>query len=470
MDDTDPIGAAPGPFLALTTPASSRAVSAAAEEAEVSLVAVQGLSALLERLREQPWAATLLSLSVEHVDETVAERVAREPNAGVLYLSSPAVSLDQALLVERLGARAILHEPLSTEQLKSRFLAVTDEGPSIPLQAVADQSLRASSVGPVLVGESPAMAEVFEVVAKVARSPATVLVTGESGTGKEVVARAIHWASDRKDEPFVAVNCAAIPEHLLESELFGHERGAFTGAVARRVGRFERASGGTLFLDEIGDMSLVLQAKVLRVIEDRMVEPVGGQESRPVDVRLVAATNQALSDRIEEGLFREDLYYRLAVVEMHLPPLRSRGSDVRALALHFVAEFALRYDSPIRAVSEAALRSLRGEQWPGNVRELRNALDRAVLFSSGPVLLSSDLSAGVARSGGAAGAPERAPQEFSPTTSLQEVEATHIRRVLEFVDWQVGRAAEILGIHRNTLARKVREYVIRGGSDGELER
>ena len=198
------------------------------------------------------------------------------------------------------------------------MLAALEEGEVVRLPKAPEKR----GTGPVIVGNGPEMAEIFHVLARAASSPATVLVTGESGTGKELIAQAIHWASDRDDGPLVVVNCAAIPEHLLESELFGHERGAFTGAVARRSGRFERANGGTLFLDEIGDMSLVLQAKILRVLEERVLERVGGEEAMSVDIRVVAATHQDLEQRIAVGEFREDLYYRLAVVELHVPPLR----------------------------------------------------------------------------------------------------------------------------------------------------
>ena len=264
-----------------------------------------------------------------------------------------------------MGAVAFLREPLDAEELRERLSAVTEEGPEVPFPPALPEE------GPEMVGTSPAMAQVFETVARVAATDSTVLVTGESGTGKEVVARVLHGASARAAGPFVAINCAAIPEHLLESELFGHERGAFTGAVERRTGRFQRARGGTLFLDEIGDMSPVLQSKILRVLEERVVEPVGGGEAVPVDARIVAATNQSLEERIGEGAFREDLYYRLAVVELHLPPLRERGGDIRALALHFGARFAERHGRPVAAVTEEALRRLERYAWPGNVRELR---------------------------------------------------------------------------------------------------
>jgi DNA-binding NtrC family response regulator len=415
------------------------------------------LSELLEKLSSRPWSATLLSLSVDPVDEDIARRVGSEPNAGALLLSSPGASLERAILVERAGAVALFHEPLQPSPVLSRLTAIREEGRVVRLPQRADEE---GDTGPVMIGSGPEMAEIFHVLARVASSPATVLVTGESGTGKELIAQAIHWASDRQDGPFVAVNCAAIPEHLLESELFGHERGAFTGAVARKSGRFERAHGGTLFLDEIGDMSLVLQAKILRVLEERVLERVGGEETIPLDVRVVAATHQDLEQRIADGEFREDLYYRLAVVELHVPPLRERGDDVRELALHYATQFATRYGRPLEGITEEAIQRLQAYHWPGNVRELRNVLDRAVLLARGGVLRFSELRLGAASPRASSRSDTESVSGYPPSVSLDEVEADHIRKVLGSVDGHMGNAADILGIHRNTLARKVREFDI----------
>lgn len=433
---------------------------ASAVDAEVAVVATVG--ALLERLRAESWAATILSLSLDAVDEALASRIAAEASSGALILSARGASLDAALLAERAGAVGLLREPLEASVVEARLRQVLDEGTAVALPALPEDS---ASYSASLVGESPAMAEVFEMIARVASSTSTVLLTGESGTGKEVVARALHEVSDRRDRPFIAVNCAAIPENLLESELFGHEKGAFTGAIAQRRGRFERADTGTLFLDEIGDMSLVLQAKILRVLEERTIERVGGESVSSVDVRVIAATNQLLSDAIAAGRFREDLYYRLAVVEISLPPLRERGSDVRSLALHFAAHFAQRHSRGIRAISGQALARLEGAPWPGNVRELRNVMDRAVLLTSGDVIRSSALRLGSAAPRSSSQAREEAVPGYPDTASLAAVEADHIRRVLASVDGQVTKAAAVLGIHRNTLSRKVQEYDIALASD-----
>jgi DNA-binding NtrC family response regulator len=455
----------PSRLVALAQPDAWATIQGACAAAGLEAVCVERLSDLLEQVGSRPWSGTLLSLSAPDVDEAMARRIADQGNCGSLLLAAPGASLETALLMERIGAVALLREPLDEEELRTRLLGVSDEGSTIPLSRVATEDADTSDGAPVIVAESHAMAAVLETVARVARSNTTVLVTGESGTGKEVIARAIHWASDRQKGPFVAVNCAAIPEHLLESELFGHERGAFTGAVARRMGRFERAHGGTLFLDEIGDMSLVLQAKVLRVLEDRTVERVGAEAGRRVDVRVVAATNQGLNRAREEGRFREDLYYRLAVVDIHLPPLREREADVRALALHFASLYAQRHGKSVTAISKRALHRLETGTWPGNVRELRNVMDRAVLLAKADVVRSGDLRVGAAAPSASSPRGALTGGGYPASLSLSEVESDHIRRVLSSVDGHMGRAASTLGIHRNTLRRKMLEYGIAAPGD-----
>jgi DNA-binding NtrC family response regulator len=297
------------------------------------------------------------------------------------------------------------------------------------------------------------MLEVYKIMARVGPSAATVLIQGESGTGKEVVARAIHLDGPHASGPFVAVNCAAIPENLLESELFGHEKGAFTGAVTRKIGRFEQAVGGTLFLDEIADMSLALQAKILRAVQEREIERVGGGEPIPVEVRLIAATNRDLREAIAQGKFREDLYYRLAVVPIRLPPLAERGDDLVLLTAYFTRQFAGRYRKAIGAISDQALELLRGHAWVGNVRELRNVIERAVIVSTHDTIRAEHLPDELR---GEAAVVTSQPQNAFPT--LAELEARHIARVLAYTHGQIGAAAEMLGIHRNTLTRKMKEY------------
>jgi DNA-binding NtrC family response regulator len=369
----------------------------------------------------------------------------------VLLAEQPSLELTLAA-IER-GAHDVLPKPASSERLRE---ILGEVGRQHRVRSFAERP----AGGGELVGSSAEMVTVFKAVARAAGSDATVLVLGESGTGKEMVARVLHVRSHRSAGPFIAINCAAIPENLLESELFGHEKGAFTGAIGRRVGRLERATGGTLFLDEIGDMSIALQSKILRALQEREIERVGGGSTIPIDVRIVAATNRDLLERVQEGSFREDLYYRLAVVSLRLPPLRERGRDLDRLVEHFGAFYARAHSRSVRAVSEEALEILRSHPWPGNVRQLRNALERAVVMADGEVLLPEHLPADVrnpALSGRSTPPPVR-----EPLCTLQEMERRMIVRALEETRKNCSAAAELLGIHRNTLRRKMQEYGLGG--------
>lgn len=310
-----------------------------------------------------------------------------------------------------------------------------------------------------LVGHHPSMRRIYELVAQVASSTATVLITGESGTGKELIARAIHRQSPRQERPFIAVNLAAIPDTLLESELFGYERGAFTGAVQRKLGKFELAHGGSLLLDEVGSLRIDLQAKLLRVIQEREVERLGSTRSLPVDVRLLAATNQDLKQAVRAGSFREDLYYRLNVVRIDLPPLRERREDIPHLVAHFLDKYTRRSGKPVRDVRPEALGVLMSYPWPGNVRELENIVERSVVLTAGPVIRLKDLPMDLVmedRSG--AGPP---PRDQTLPETLKQVEPHLILRALESTDWNLVKAAEQLGVHRNTLTRRLAARGIR---------
>ena len=315
-----------------------------------------------------------------------------------------------------------------------------------------------------LLGNSEAMQRVRAMIEKVADTDATVLVRGESGTGKELVARELHERSTaRSTGAFVAVNCAALPTELIESELFGHEKGAFTGAAARRRGKFEQANGGTLFLDEIGDMSANVQAKLLRALEERRIERLGGDESIPVDVRIVSATHRALEEEIADGNFRADLFYRLRVVTIDIAPLRERREDIPLLAETFARQAAERHGLPERSLSREALRKLMDYEWPGNVRELRNAIERAAIMSEGNELNAIDLGDELMRA--ASVAPVDTPVNGNlsvPYTSdfrddRREFERRYIARCLEEAGGNVTRAASILGMHRQSLQHKLRE-------------
>ena len=309
-----------------------------------------------------------------------------------------------------------------------------------------------SAAGRLFVGDSPAARRVLDLVGRVAPSKTSVLITGESGTGKELVARMIHARSDRADKLFSAINCAALPETLLESELFGIERGVATG-VEQRVGRFEQANGGTLFLDEVGDMPLPLQAKLLRVLQEREIERVGGRKRIPIDVRVLAATNARLSERISRGEFREDLYYRLRVVEIVLPPLRERREDIPKLARHFLERFAAREGREVLTLDREAFAALLAHDFAGNIRELENLLEGAAALSRGGVIRLEDLQWLPSRAPGAVGDVEAAAPE-GEIPNLRALEERHIKRVLKMAGGNKSRAARMLGISRRTLYRK----------------
>jgi two-component system nitrogen regulation response regulator GlnG len=327
---------------------------------------------------------------------------------------------------------------------------------------------RRTVAGDRMVGRSTALLEIFKTVGKVASRDVSVLITGESGTGKELVARAIHAASTRVDEAFVAVNTAAIPRDLLESELFGHERGAFTGAVESRRGRFREASGGTLFLDEIGDMPAELQAKLLRVLQNSEVRAVGARSSETVDVRIIAATHRDLDAAVAERSFREDLLYRLRVVPLHIPPLRERREDIRVLAEHFVSRYAEELSTGPRLAAEATLAKIEAYDWPGNVRELENAIKRALVLASGEVLLPEDftfIDEGPPRGSAGVDLPALVLREVETALEagsdnvyrriLERVERPLIEAALARTDGNQIRAAALLGINRNTLRKKI---------------
>jgi DNA-binding NtrC family response regulator len=316
-----------------------------------------------------------------------------------------------------------------------------------------------------LVGRHPEMVRIYQLITQIAATPTTVLITGESGTGKELVARAIHQRSDRSGQPFVALNLAALPDTLIESELFGHEKGAFTGAHARRLGRFELAQGGTIFLDEIGSLRLDLQTRLLRALQEREIERLGGGRPVPIDVRVVAATNVNLRQAVRDRVFREDLYYRLHVVPIQVPPLRQRREDIPRLVEHFVRKFARESRREVRGVSAGALDALTRYDWPGNVRELENVIQRAVVLATGPVVHLQDVPLDVAM-------PETVSLLARDTLPLREAcdefERQYVMRTLERTHWNVSRTARQLGVHRNTVLAKLATWGVQrpGAAEG----
>jgi DNA-binding NtrC family response regulator len=365
------------------------------------------------------------------------------------YLTKP-FDVEEILLVVR---RALEKRAMERELVSLR--SALAEGPPAAPHGFAG-----------MVGRHAEMVRIYQLIGQIAATPATVLITGESGTGKELIARAIHHESDRRGAPFVAVNVAAIPETLLESELFGHERGAFTGAHARKLGRFELAHGGTVFLDEIGSLRLDLQAKLLRVLQEREIERLGGTRPVPVDVRVLAATNVNLRQAVRDRTFREDLFYRLNVVPLHVPPLRERREDIPRLVRHFVKKIARECHRDVRDISSGALDALSRYGWPGNVRELENVIHRAVVLARGPIIQLQDVPLDVAM-------PETSRLEEAAATPLREAcdrfERQYVLRVLERVHWNVSRAARLLGVHRNTILAKLATWGVRrpGSERGE---
>jgi two-component system nitrogen regulation response regulator NtrX len=312
-----------------------------------------------------------------------------------------------------------------------------------------------------MVGESRAMARLREQIAMAAPTNGRVLISGENGTGKELVARHVHALSQRNDGPFVEVNCAALPEELIESELFGHVKGSFTGAVADRRGKFEAASGGTLFLDEVGDMSLRTQAKVLRALQEQVIEPLGGQGSVRVDVRVIAATNKTLADEIRAGRFREDLFFRLNVIPIFVPALRDRPEDVPRLAGHFIAEFAHEYGRRPKALSPEATGVLRAYTWPGNVRELRNVIERLMIMVPGEIIQAADLSFLEVAAPAPAGTRAAEAVPVAPLFDARDAwERAYILGVLATCEGNISRAADALGLERSNLYKKMRSLGI----------
>jgi two-component system, NtrC family, response regulator AtoC len=365
-------------------------------------------------------------------------------------------SMDTAIASIRAGAYDFLPKPFPFEQLAVtaeralRYRALQQEVRRLRLAVAETRSFQD------LVGESPRMRELYDLVDRVAQTDSSVLVQGESGTGKELVARALHRRSARSEGPFVAINCAAMPEGLFESELFGHVKGAFTDARADRQGLFLQADGGTIFLDEVGELSPPLQSKLLRAIQERTIRPVGGDTEHPFDARIVAASNRDLETAIEEGRFREDLYFRLNVIKIAVPPLRARGTDVLVLAQHFLEHFAGRADRPVTGISAEAADKLSSYFWPGNVRELQNCIERAVALARYEKIVVEDL-------------PEKirdyqtshvliASDDPADLVPMEEVERRYVLRVMSSVDGNKSQAAKILGYDRKTLYRRLERY------------
>ena len=386
---------------------------------------------------------------------TMIERARSEGSDAAFVVMTAHGTVKDAGAAMKMGAEDYLLKPLDTDEVLVVLGKALDRRKLRRDVELLRERVRESSGLSNMVGASEPMRRVFELVNRAAPSKATVLILGESGTGKELIAEALHEGSQRAKGPFIRVNCAALPETLLESELFGHEKGSFTGAVARREGRFELADGGTLFLDEIGEIPPSVQVRLLRFLQNREFDRVGGQKTLQVDVRVVAATNKDLLAEVKSGRFREDLYYRLNVVQIELPALRQRKGDLPALIDHFLRKFGTAYDKPNARIGRDALQALVAYDWPGNVRELENAVERAVVLSADGEILPSHLPPAIGE-----GRREGARQ-LIPGATLAEIEREAILRTLEVVGGSTSRAAEILGISVRTIQYRLKEYGIR---------
>ena len=406
----------------------------------------------LRLIEQRPFDLVVLDVKLPGRDglellEVIKNRSAETP---VIMMSGYGTT-QNAIEAMRKGAFDYLLKPFSVDVIKQRIHMALKEG-SVQRESRSETTGTPPSSTSIITCDKRMM-DLIEICQRAASSKATVLIRGESGTGKELYARYIHSQSLQREGPFVAVNCASLPETLFESELFGHEKGAFTGALGRKIGKFELAHGGTLLLDEISEMSPFLQAKILRVLQESEVDRIGGKEPIPVDVRVIATTNRDLDVSIKKGEFREDLYYRLNILSFRLPPLRERAGDIDLLVTHFLKKYAEQYKSQVRSVSESASIWMRKQPWQGNVRELKNLMERAVLMASGPVLEVKDFCP-AEQVGGEASEGQGAPFTFS----LREMEKSLIFKALEQTNGNRTHAAKMLGISIRTLRNKLNEY------------
>jgi DNA-binding NtrC family response regulator len=406
------------------------------------------------------WSPTIVltDISMPRMDGLeLLERLKGQPDAPKVVLITAMGDISARSAVDA-GAYDFIEKPVNPTRLKSILQNASQLRDTEVEKEVLKRELRDKGMLGSLVGSSKKMQEVYRLIEMVAPSTASVLITGESGTGKELVARTIHQLSVRKSKPFVAINCAAIPETLIESEIFGHEKGAFTGALERRVGCFELAEGGTLLLDEIGEMPIGTQAKLLRVLEDKKLRRLGSKLETAVDVRVLAATNKVPEEAVAKGELRNDLYYRLNVFNIHMPPLREHKEDLDELTCALVSEMAAKHGRPPRVVSEAVKQLFQQYQWPGNVRELRNALERAVIVCEGSSIEPMHLPPGFGQAPRVATSQDSNAVHVGVGTTVEEAEKMLILKTLEATNNNKTRAAEILGISLKTLHNKLKEY------------
>ena len=405
----------------------------------------------LEKLREKPWDIALVDLKMPKMDglELMERMKELKPDIQVIIITAYA-TVHTAVQAMKMGAYDYLVKPFNPEEISLLINRLIESKELVKEISYLRKELAKQYQFHDLISKSPKMQKIFEFARTVAKSNSNILILGESGTGKELLARAIHNESLRAAGPFVAVSCVALPETLLESELFGHEKGAFTDAVTQKKGKFELAHGGTLFLDEIGDISPKLQLNLLRVLQEKEFTRVGGTKPIRVDVRIIAATNRDLKKAVEEGKFRDDLYYRLNVISIQIPPLRERKEDIPLLVHRFIEKCNIELGKRVEKISEEALKTLMKYDWPGNVRELENVIERAMVITKGTLIKPEDIQISAE--------PSKEIRVEGEDRSLRAVERAHIQRVLEENDWNIQRSAQILGIDRVTLYKKIKKY------------
>jgi DNA-binding NtrC family response regulator len=418
------------------------------EEDGYSVEAVESGKKALERLPAKSWDLMLVDLKMPGMDgiQLMEEVHKIQPDMLVIIMTAYA-TVDTAVKAMKKGAYDYFVKPFNPDDISLTIRKIVDHHKLVQENVFLRKELKKQYKLHDMISKNEKMLEIFDLARTVAKSSSTVLIQGESGTGKELLARAIHDESPRSESPFISVSCASLTESLLESELFGHEKGAFTGANSIKRGKLELAQDGTLFLDEIGDISLKLQMDLLRVLEQKEFRRVGGSDVIAISSRILAATNRDLKSAIEQGRFRADLYYRLNVISIHIPPLRERREDIPLLVDHFVEKFNIEMGKQVHGVSEEAMRILMDNDWPGNARELRNVIERAMVVAKGNVITESDVSL------------PSTPGSANPRSkSLEEIEKEHIRVVLNENQWNIVRSAHSLGIDRVTLYNKIKKF------------
>jgi DNA-binding NtrC family response regulator len=419
----------------------------------------------LKILQETPFEIVITDLFLPGVSGIdILKRVKEDsPYTNVILITGNA-SAETAVEAMKEGAFDYITKPLNFEKLKILVAKALEKSRLVAENLYLRQQLRGKYKFDRIIGNSPAMQQVFSRMEKIVHTDSTILILGESGTGKELVAKAIHFNGPRREKPFIAINCGAIPADLLESELFGHARGSFTGAVADKPGKFEAANGGTIFLDEIGTMPMHLQMKLLRVLQEHEVERVGTSKKIKLNVRVISATNANIEDEVKRGAFREDLYYRLNVIPILLPPLRERREDIALLARHFLLKSCKEMNRPLMSISPAAMQALEAYDWPGNVREMENVIERSVALTDGEIIEKSDLPAGIGGND-----DETLPGQLCPRVTedgvdmvriIEAIERRMIAEALELSDGVKARAAHLLGINRTTLVEKIKRHAL----------